>query len=87
MASERVVLIGQTDGPWVDVSRIRNPVLRISGLQKGSVFAQVRLIGDCKRVEMTQNGEHSLHDADWVQVSASDAQKSLVCTILSAKVA
>lgn len=90
MASRRIALIGTNEGPWVDISRIKNPVLRVCKLPShGKVVVTMKLSdGDSFFVALDANGDHSLPVGSWAQVSVRNCtQHFTVCEILSKKAA
>lgn len=88
MASSRLALLGQqSEGPWIDISRIREPHLQVTGLQAGRIAVRIRHIDQLVEREICSDGLHALGDGDWIQLCGFETQRSLVCEVLTSKVA
>lgn len=84
MASRRLALIGCAEGPWVDISRVKRPLVRIRGLKIGILQA---IFHDSTVMSFDKDGDYNLGACKWIRFLASTKQKSLVVEVLSAKVA
>jgi len=89
---ERLVNLGAKDGPWCSIRGIIDPVLHIKGLVS-NVLLKVRMTdGTEYSTFYDSNGEYivpSLVDhgrPDWVKLSSTIRQPSLICVVRPAKV-
>jgi len=92
MALRRLALIGAAEGPWVDVSRVASPKLRITGLQEGTVSATICYAdGETRVIHLYANGVHDLPGeapVTCVRISCSAARPhQTICEIVARKAA
>lgn len=88
MPIRRLALIGCASGPWIDVSRVRRPALRVTGLKAGEVTCNYRTkSGGSGAMTVVEDGQQPLTDPHWVQIEASSPTKSLICEIVDEQAA
>lgn len=91
MASRRLALIGCCEGPWVDISRVLEPVIRVSGLQNATVKAEFAPAGF--PLFISADGDHpiKLHPEGFkitgMKLFVDKKCPKLVCEVISGKVA
>ena len=79
--ANRLALMGASDGPWVDVSRVANPSLRVTNLPSGGLLTiQLKVPVDGQdeladvSIQVDENGEHPMPRATWAQISCNVAK-------------
>jgi hypothetical protein len=91
MAVSRLALIGCKNGPWIDISRIRRPILHVSGLKKGILKVSIRHEGIDRKQDsflvIEGNGNFAIPGLMWLKVEADEIQHGLICEVFSDKVA
>jgi len=85
MASKRVALLGTKKGPWVRLTHLRGPFLRISTLPEGTrVIAAVKKEGDADVVvDFLTDGDHDLPKGDWLQLRCEGTHEQVICHVIS----
>lgn len=89
----KLVLMGAKEGGWCAIDTVRQPVLRVSGLQSGAVDFKVL---DSGRNELfggvTADGDYDLtawfggprsEQLCWIKLSSTDPTPDLVCTVVN----
>lgn len=82
MASRRLALIGAGAGPWVDISRVPRPHLRIAGKLEGEVLVEVRGEKD-ETLVFADTGEFPLKPASWLRACVSKRNSKVICEVVS----
>lgn len=82
------LLAGNTEGPWLYTAPFSKPQLVIKGLIEGIVrvnlFNADGLTGDCRTIEVGENGSHGLPSSQKMKVYYDGPPcPSLQCTIVS----
>lgn len=83
----RLALLGAAKGPWVDISRVRRPALKVTGLpEKDYILVKLQL-ADRSVIEVSFRGckEHSLLDLGpigWLSVNTEKPIRDLICEVI-----
>lgn len=87
MAKRVLGLIGAGEGPWVDVSQLKNPHARVTGMDEGEI--EVHANDEPKNELSTRvgvigaNGVHPLQPRRFMRVVARNCRLATVCTFVS----
>ena len=81
----RLALLGAAVGPWVDISRINRPRLRVLGLPYDAELV-VRFIEPDDARTVTADGVFPMPQAAWAQINCNFKNRhSTICKFESAK--
>lgn len=85
--AERIALLGAAVGPWIDLSELTQPLLKVAGLPEGGMLTIVLRDPD-KEVIVNLNGEHPVPEAGWARIMCQISGRHMtVCTFISRKAA
>lgn len=83
----RLALLGAAEGPWIDISRVRRPAIRVTGLaEKDSIEVRLEL-KDRVRLQLHFFGskDHSLSDfgaIGWLAIRTEGPKRDLICEVI-----
>ena len=89
----RVALIGSGTGPWISTLGLREPIAKVTGMKEGGKLmitmtnAQEPTSTGCEVLTVDTNGKHVLREARWMRVDCVYGGRTVICDILSKKVA
>lgn len=82
----RLALLGASEGPTVDISRLRHAALDVTGLPQGAEIT-VNLSDPNAVIVIRSNGTHPMPAASWAQVNVACSLRHMtICAFVSGKV-
>lgn len=86
LANSRLALLGSEEGPWIDISRVPNPALRVTGLPIGGSVKGHLKIGE-RNVEicLRENGILNFERGHWLKVRTDSPCRSLICEVINSR--
>lgn len=87
----RLALLGAAEGPWIDISRVRRPTVRVTGLKDRPVHGRLKLLsGKIADLQLFKNGDHNLAvfyaeaTPQWLQLFMPDQKREpdLICEVV-----
>lgn len=88
--AQRLALIGCAAGPWVAISRVRRPAIRVVGLAVDAhVKGTLRMkSGEVRSFIIEKNGSHPLgvfeqgDRPEWLQLTTPNPTPGLICGVI-----